>query len=53
MIKRILKRLFCRHVWEWEYEMTWTRPDEEKVCLGCHCVKCGLVKETNFFRKKD
>lgn len=51
-IKYILKVLFCKHTYEWAYEMTWTYPDKEKVCLGCHCTKCGWQKEITFFRDR-
>lgn len=51
-IKYILKVLFCKHTYEWSYEMTWTYPDKEKVCLGCHCAKCGWQKEITFFRDR-
>ena len=47
-MKRILKRLVCRHKWmNWEAVDSYTKPKEKKT--GGVCVRCWKTKEVKTF----
>ena len=53
MIKRVWKRLTCRHdYWLWGI-VTWGNREHERKEIICRCQKCGKEKSIIFKKELD
>ena len=53
MLKRIWKRLTCKHDY-WLYGIvTWSNREHERKEIICHCSKCGKEKSIIFKKELD
>ena len=57
MIKRIWKRIICKHDYWWHAEVTWANSsgllDHERKEIICKCQKCGKEKSILFKKGID
>lgn len=56
-LKRVFKRIFCKHDYWWNCEFICSNSrgllDHELITLDCKCKKCGKKKSIKFKKRVD